>query len=206
MTMLYLDWRCFLLNKCVPRRCTGDIARHAINHSATLMDCWTADCCVSSWLPPVTASWTTLNQLNKSADLSFEPYHATSLTISCIIIFCEIRFSRLRVIVLRNFAILLSHLRDLLSLEIVVVVKNPCYYFPLELSILRSSKSKILVFKMSIRSRYELFTFFLTKDFIEDIWGNFCVKKSSWHTWPIICCANMEVHNTNQIPFLTQMF
>lgn len=77
--MLYFDWRCFLLNKCVPRRCTGDIARHAINHSATLMDCWTADCCVSIWLPPVTASWTTLNQLNKSADLSLELYHTTSL-------------------------------------------------------------------------------------------------------------------------------
>lgn len=77
--MLYFDWRCFLLNKCVPRRCTGDIARHAINHSATLKDCWTADCCVSSWLPPVTAFWTTLNQLNKSADLSLELNHTTSL-------------------------------------------------------------------------------------------------------------------------------
>lgn len=88
-------------------------------------------------------------------------------------------------IVLRYFAILLSHLWDLLSVEITVVVKNPCYYFPLELSVLRSSKSKILVLKMSIRSRYELFTFFVTKDFIEDIWGNFCVKKSSWHVLKI---------------------
>lgn len=158
--MLYLDWRCFFLNKCVPRRCTGDIARHAINHSATLMDCWTADCCVSSWIPPVTASWTILNQLNKSDDLSFELYHDTSLDYQLYhyflwntfltspsdlsSLFCYFTFSPSRFV----------ESRDNCGRKKFMLIFSPgviCF---------RSSKSKILGLKMFIRSWYEILTFF----------------------------------------------